>query len=100
MSARAERENPIRYLSVDEMMLKIAAMRAAQVVPRKRVVHSPPAPLESVQPPHEVEFPDYLSHCEAWSAAVIRGTEDRTAAIAPVEPPHPSPVVPRVSALM
>jgi len=69
MSARAEREIPIRYLSVDEMMLKIAAMRAARVVPNMPPPPTQPAPRESVEPPPKLEFPDYISHCEAWSAA-------------------------------
>jgi hypothetical protein len=66
MSARAEREIPIRYLSVDEMMLKIAKMRAARVPEMPPI---PPAPRESVEPLPKLEFPEYTSHREAWSAS-------------------------------
>ena len=68
MSARAEREIPIRYLSVDEMMLRIAEMRAARVLPKMPLPPAQPAKRES-EPRHELEFPDYISHCEAWSTA-------------------------------
>ena len=69
MSARAEREIPIRYLSVDEMMLKIAQMRAARVVSKIPLPPVQPEPRKSVEVLPELEFPDYISHCEAWSTA-------------------------------
>src|SRR5262249_35884473 len=75
MSAGAEREIPIRYLSVDEMMLKIAEMRAARAVRKMPLPRTQPAPRESVEPLHELEFPDYISHCEAWSATAV-GADD------------------------
>jgi hypothetical protein len=83
MSDRAEREIPIRYLSVDEMMLKIAEMRAAQVVPRMPLPPAQPAPRESVKPLPEVEFPDYLSHCEAWSGGATGVEAERPAELLP-----------------
>ena len=79
MSATAERETPIRYLTVDEMMLKIAAMRAAQAVPNMPL-QLPQSPLrESVEPLPELEFPEYVSHCEAWSAAATAVEADEIA---------------------
>lgn len=69
MSARAEREIPIRYLSVDEMMIRIAEMRAARVLPKMPLPPAQPAKRESVEPLPELEFPDYISHSEAWSTA-------------------------------
>ena len=86
MSARAELEIPIRYLSVDEMMLKIAEMRAARVVPKMPLPPTQPAPRESVEPLPELEFPDYISHCEAWSAAATPVEAEDLAEIQPVEP--------------
>src|SRR5262249_34908269 len=56
------------------MICKIAEMRAA------RIKMSPPpaqrAPRESVEPRPELEFPEYTSHCEAWSAATTPGEAD------------------------
>jgi hypothetical protein len=98
MSARAEREIPIRYLSVDEMMLKIAEMRAARVVPNMPLPPTQPAPRKSVEPlPVEpqpkLEFPDYISHCEAWSDAATPIEADGLAEIPPAELRRvPSPV--------
>jgi hypothetical protein len=69
MSARAEREISMRYLSVNEMMLKIAEMRAARIIPKMPPLAAQDAPRESVVPRPELEFPVYISHCEAWSAA-------------------------------
>jgi hypothetical protein len=95
MSARAEREIPIRYLSVDEMMLKIAEMRAARVVPNMPLPPTQPAPRESVEPLPRLEFPDYISHCEAWSAAATPFEADGLAEIPAAELPlsrmDPSP---------
>jgi hypothetical protein len=85
MSDRAEREIPIRYLSVDEMMLKIAEMRAARVVPKMSLPPTRPAPRESVEPLPEPEFPDYVSHCEAWSAGATGVEAGRPAGIQPAE---------------
>jgi hypothetical protein len=93
MSARAEREIPIRYLSVDEMMLKIAAMRAARVVPRMPLPPVEHVPRESVEPLPELEFPDYVSHCEAWSAGAAPAEADESATIPPLKL-LPSRVVP------
>jgi hypothetical protein len=81
MSDRAEREIPIRYLSVDEMMLKIAEMRAARVVPKMPLLPTQPVPRESVEPLPELEFPDYMSHCEAWSAGATGVEAERLAEI-------------------
>src|SRR5262249_36735836 len=86
MSARAEREIPIRYLSVDEMMLKIAEMRAARV-PRMPLPPIQPAPRESVEPPPKLEFPDYISHYEAWSMAAKPVETEDHAKVLPVKVP-------------
>jgi len=100
MSARGEREIPIRYLSVDEMMLKIAEMRAARFVPRMPLPRTEPALRESVEPLPERDFPNYISHCEAWCAAATAVEADDLAGIPPVEP-RPSRVFPsRASASM
>jgi hypothetical protein len=97
MSAGAEREIPIRYLSVDEMMLKLAEMRAARVVPKMPPAQQLPlpqhAPRDSVEPLPELEFPDYISHCEAWSAAASPVAADEQTEVAPIEL-LPSQVVP------
>jgi PDZ domain len=85
MSARAEREIPIRYFSVDEMMLKIAEMRAARVLPKMSLPPVQPVPQESVEPVRELEFPDYISHCEAWSTAATAVEANEVAKIPPVE---------------
>jgi PDZ domain/BON domain len=82
---RAEREIAIRYLSVDEMMLKIAQMRAARVVPKMSLPPAQPVRHESVEPLPEREFPDYISHCEAWSSATTIVEADDMAEIPPVE---------------
>jgi len=92
MSAGAERENPVRYLSVDEMMLKIAEMRAGRVVPKMRLAPSKPAQRESVEPLPELEFPEYVSHCEAWCAGATGVEAVEAAKSAPVKP-LPSPAV-------
>jgi len=84
MSARAERENPIRYLSVDEMMLKIAQMRAVQLARKTPLVPAPPAPREAVEPSPALEFPDYVSHCEAWCAGGTGAEPDERAEAAEV----------------
>jgi hypothetical protein len=93
MSARAEREIPIQYLSVDEMMLKIAEMRAARVLPKMSLPPAQPAKRESVEPRPELEFPDYISHCEAWSTAATAVEAVDIAETPPVEL-QPSWVVP------
>jgi hypothetical protein len=85
MSDRAEREIPIRYLSVDEMMLKIAEMRAVRVVPKMPLPPTQPARRESVEPLRELEFTDYISHCEAWSAGATGVEAERHAEIRPAE---------------
>jgi hypothetical protein len=93
MSDRAEREIPIRYLSVDQMMLKIAEMRAARVVPKMPLPPIEHAPRESVEPPPELEFPDYISHCEAWSAGATPVETDELAHMPPLKllPPRVVP---------
>jgi PDZ domain/BON domain len=98
MSARAEREIPIRYLSVDEMMLKIAEMRAARVVPKMPLPLTQPAPRESVEPLPKLEFPDYISHCEAWSGGATPGEAADLAEIPPAELPLSRLVPSRASA--
>jgi hypothetical protein len=85
MSARAEGEIPIRYLSVDEMMLRIAEMRAARVVHQMPLPPIQHAPRESVEPLPELEFPDYISHCEAWSAGATPVEADELATIPPLK---------------
>jgi hypothetical protein len=85
MSDRAEREIPFRYLSVDEMMLKIAEMRAARVVLKIPPPPPRPAPRESVKPLPELEFPDYISHCESWSASATGLGAETPAEIRPAE---------------
>src|SRR5215472_6123734 len=93
MNARAEREIPIRYLSVDEMMLKIAEMRAARVVREMALSPGQHAPRESVEPLPGLEFPDYIRHCEASSAGAKAVEADDIARIPPLEL-LPSQVVP------
>jgi hypothetical protein len=100
MSARAEREIPIRYLSVDEMMLKIAEMRAARVLPKMPLPPAQPAPRESVEPLRELEFPDYISHCEAWSTALTPVEADELAKSTPRGPRPSRAVASRVSESM
>jgi hypothetical protein len=99
MSARAEREIPIRYLSVDEMMLKIAEMRAARILPKMPLSPAQPAPRESVEPLPELEFPDYISHCEAWSTAATAVEAVDIAETPPVEL-QPSWVVPSTRSMV
>ncbi len=76
MSTRRGSEPAIKYLSVDEMMLKIVEMRAA----RHRDA-TPIAQVPEVRP--LLRFPEYVSHCEAWSAA-----EEETAAASPEAKPE------------
>ena len=85
MNARAEREIPIRYLSVDEMMIKIAEMRAARAVPETPLPPIQHAPRESVEPQPELGFPDYISHCEASSAGATPVEADDLARIPPLK---------------
>lgn len=85
MSARTEREIPIRYLSVDEMMLKIAHMRAARVVRKMPLPPIHHAPRESVEPLSELEFPEYISHCEAFFAGAKPVEADEFATIPPLK---------------
>jgi hypothetical protein len=66
MSAGRRDVTPIRYLSIDEMMLKVAEMRAARLAAAEP--EPEPAPQTTDPQPHELRFPDYVSHWEAWSA--------------------------------
>ena len=69
MSANRDVKTPIKYLSIDEMMLKIAAMRAAALEQEQPAQVAPavpePAPIEEVLP-EPLVFPEYVSHCELW----------------------------------
>ncbi|HTR63315.1 MAG TPA: PDZ domain-containing protein [Candidatus Binataceae bacterium] len=69
MSASRDGNPPIQYLTIDEMMLKIAAMRAAA---REKAASESPIPQapggqEAPVPQPEVVFPEYVSHCEIWA---------------------------------
>lgn len=75
MSARSSDESPIRYLSIDEMMLKIVEMRAARQ--DVAAIEPQPIPKPPVSEPRELEFPEYVSHCEAWAGYDRRHTEPR-----------------------
>jgi len=79
MSAYKPAESPIRYLTIDEMMLKIARMRAARLAAEGASATPSAEPLSeviSLTPVSEVakqqpvlEFPEYMGHCETWCAA-------------------------------
>ncbi len=63
MSKSRNATTVIKYLTFDEMMLRVAEMRAA----RRDTLASKPEPPP--QPPLEKStlfFPDYISHCELW----------------------------------
>ena len=67
MSANRDVKTPIKYLTIDQMMLKIAAMRAAA---REKETSAPPPPVQPGKqeaPQAGVVFPEYVSHCELWS---------------------------------
>ena len=72
MSANRDIKIPIKYLSIDEMMLKVAAMRAAALAQQQPVEEAPtvpePAPSDEVVPAPLV-FPEYVSHCELWCSS-------------------------------
>jgi len=84
MSANQDGKSPIKYLSIDEMMLKVAAMRAAAAtlehLESSQVLPAAPLPeevvpttalqdqvrQEPVTTPAPMVFPEYVSHCELW----------------------------------
>ena len=68
MSTRGNQEPIIRYLSIDEMMLKIAKMRAEGTRHDDLSIAMEEAPSQEQSAPALLEFPEYISHCEAWCA--------------------------------
>ena len=66
MSTNRDGKTPIQYLSVDEMMLKIAAMRAAAREKQDSVPVAPLQPAREEIPQRGVVFPEYISHSELW----------------------------------
>lgn len=85
MSANRDVKTPFKYLSVDEMVLKIAAMRAAV---HEKETAAPALPVEpAIQeapiPQPALVFPDYISHCELWArGGDVRRTGELKAPVA------------------
>jgi|GEM_PF-3001302 len=95
MSTRRSGEGVIKYLTFDEMMLKVAQMRAERA---NGQAAPPAAPKPAAEPAPVLWFPDYVSHCEAWCAGeereeVRRIIEASTVRRAPAVRPVPAPAI-------
>jgi hypothetical protein len=104
MSANQDGRSPIKYLSVDEMMLKITEMRAAtaaleqeeslellsRAAQPEEIVPTPPLTEEVTRMPAPRVFPEYVSHCELWSRNDDRR---RTSELKPIPSVTPLPSV-------